>query len=286
MDIQFFKIKKDTEIGEQLLSVIKEAELCEEKADSFVKGQGGFAYLSDPQADFGGVAGIAFERTILDKKVWDALPLPDAEETYYVPRVNIREELLSVEEAAKYEGSKEVTVSKDEMTFEQVQFRFAREEAAKEAGVTLTTPSLERLGKRHKISRKTLNMLSMGAAPEMVIGHYPEEVQREVRLSLMEDKQIQDAMKDKRYKLVHHYEGDKRAVKIYREMISLPVVPMGMVNWMLDVDSKTHRCGLLDAGEYIYITSVEPVKLKEAEAVSEEEFHSVTHSTINPHETN
>lgn len=284
MNILYFKIKKETKIGKRLISVIKESEFCEEKADSFVKRQGGVAYLSDPQADFGGVAGIAFEHKIIDKKVWDELPLPDADETYYIPRVNIREELLKVEEAKKYEGNKKVTVSKDEMTFEQVQFRYSREEAAKEAGIILTTTSLERLGKRYGISRKMLNMLSMGVAPEMVIGHLSEDVQRDVRLSLIEDKQIQDAMKDKRYKLAHHYEGDNRAVKIYREMISLPVVPIGMINWILGVNSKTTRCGVLDAGEYIYISSIEPIKLTEVEAISEEEYISVTQSIINSHE--
>ena len=92
----------------------------------------------------------------------------------------------------------------------------------------------------------------------------------------MEDKQIQDAMKKRKFRLVHTYEGKKKAIEIYQEWMNLPVVPFGTVNAALGAKSDTHRCGLLDHDGWIYITSAVEIDNPELLLVSQTEFAAVT----------
>ena len=215
------------------------------------------------------------DNVIPDPNLWANFQIADNPKCY-VPNVRIKEELLESEKALQYEGVANKTVSKQEMSFEQVQFRFSREEAAQMAGVKLTTASLERLGKRHKIDRRKLNMLSMGVPVEAILPELSDDIKTDIRLSLMEDKQIQDAMKNRKFRLVHTYEGKKKAIEIYQEWMNLPVVPFGTVNAALGAKSDTHRCGLLDHDGWIYITSAVEIDNPDLLLVSQAEFAAVT----------
>ena len=254
MDIFFYKIKKETELGQKLSELLDEMVRVEHLADSLADTYGAKEYYMDPEQDAGGIVALEFpENHLPSSQKWNQIQIGDNPKCY-VPNVRIREELMESAKANAIEGSN-YHVSQLELPFEKVQFRFSREEAAQMAGVILTTPSLERIGKRNQIERRLLNMLSMGVPVEQVLPNATEELQTEIRLSLTEDKQIQDAMSGRMFKLVHSYEGPEEAIEIYKQWLDLPVVPFGTVNHLLGVKCDTHRCGILEEGEWMGVTS-------------------------------
>lgn len=276
MDIFYYKLKKESELGQKVSALLAEMIEVESKADDLADTYGAKEYFMDSNQDAGGMAAVVFPDDVTpDPNLWSNFQLAD-NPNCYAPNVRIREELMESEKALQMEGGSNVVVSKQEMPFEQVQFRFSREEAAKMAGVKLTTIPLERIGKRHQIDRRKLNMLSMGVPVETVLPDLPEDIKTDIRLSLTEDKQIQDAMKGRMFRLVHKYEGSKKAVAIYEDWMRLPVVPMGTVNALLGVKCDTHRCGMLEAGKWIYITSAVGIENDELTAVPEDEFNRLS----------
>lgn len=276
MTIYYYKIEKETELGTKLTRLLGDMNEAESKADDLADTYGAKEYYMDAVQDAGGIVAVEFpDHVIPDPKLWANFQIADNPKCY-VPNVRIREELMEAEKALQMEGGSNVVVSKQDMPFEQVQFKFSREEAAKMAGVTLTTVPLERLGKRHKIDRRKLNMLSMGVPVEIVLPELPEEIKTDIRLSQMEDNQIQNAMEGRKFRLVHTYEGNKKAVEIYQQWMNLPVVPSGTVNALLGVECDTHRCGLLDEDGYIYVTSAVEINNPALSAVSPEEYEAVT----------
>lgn len=276
MEIYYYKIEKETELGTKLTRLLGDMNEAESKADDLADTYGAKEYYMDAVQDAGGIVAVEFpDHVIPDPKLWANFQIADNPKCY-VPNVRIREELMEAEKALQMEGGSNVVVSKQDMPFEQVQFKFSREEAAKMAGVTLTTAPLERLGKRHKIDRRKLNMLSMGAPVEIVLPELPEEIKTDIRLSQMEDNQIQNAMEGRKFRLVHTYEGNKKAVEIYQQWMNLPVVPSGTVNALLGVECDTHRCGLLDEDGYIYVTSAVEINNPALSVVSPEEYEAVT----------
>lgn len=75
------------------------------------------------------------------------------------------------------------------------------------------------------------------------------------------------------FRMVTFVRGARKAVRTYMRMMALPVIPKGAVNALLGVKCGTARCGLMDCGEFIYITSPVPVDSPFVEAGSEEDFH-------------
>lgn len=276
MKIFYYKIEKETELGTKLARLLGDMNEAEAEADATADLYGAKEYYMDTVQDAGGIVAVEFpDNVIPDPRLWANFQIADNPKCY-VPNVRIREELMEAEKALQKVGVANKTVSKQDMPFEQVQFKFSREEAAKMAGVTLTTVPLERLGKRHKIDRRKLNMLSMGVPVETILPELPDDIKTDIRLSLMEDKQIQDAMKGRKFRLVHTYEGHKKAVEIYQRWMNLPVVPFGTVNALLGVECDTHRCGLLDEGGYIYVTSAVEINNPALSVVTPEEYEVVT----------
>lgn len=276
MNIFYYKIEKETELGTKLARLLGDMNEAESEADELADTYGAKEYYMDTVNDAGGIVAVEFpDNVIPDPKLWANFQIADNPKCY-VPNVRIREELMETEKALQMVGVANTMVSKQDMPFEQVQFKFSREEAAEIAGVTLTTVPLERLGKRHRIDRRKLNMLSMGVPVETVLPELPEEIKTDIRLSLMEDKQIQNAMKSRTFRLVHTYEGKKKAVEIYQQWMNLPVVPFGTVNAMLGVKSDTYRCGLLEEDGWVYVTSVEEITLPEMIAISKVEYDEVS----------
>lgn len=254
MDIFFYKIKKETELGQKLSELLDEMVRVEHLADSLADTYGAKEYYMDPEQDAGGIVALEFPKNHLpSSQKWNQIQIGDNPKCY-VPNVRIREELMESTKVDAIRGSN-YHVSQLEMPFEKVQFRFSREEAAQMAGVILTTPSLERIGKRNHIERRLLNMLSMGLPVEQVLPNATEELQTEIRLSVTEDKQIQDAMSGRMFRLVHTYEGPEEAIEIYKQWLDLPVVPFGTVNHLLGVKCDTHRCGITTNEEWVGVTS-------------------------------
>lgn len=271
METFYYKLDKGTTLGEKASLLLSQMEQAEIAADRLASKYGAKNYFVDAAQDAGGMVAVEFPKTrIVNKKIWAPTQIAD-NTSCYVPNVIIREELIESAKANEYKGSN-VVVSQQEMNFEQVQFRFSREQAAAMAKVKLTTPSLERLGKKYGIDRRRLNMLSLGVPIDNVLPELPAQDKIMFRLSLTEDKQIQNAMAGRKFKLVHSYEGDKEAIRIYREWMELPVVPSGTVNAILGVECDTHRCGLLDCGKYLYVTSAVKIDNPELTEGSKYEF--------------
>lgn len=273
METFFYKLSKSCELGQKAAALAAEMEHVETLAFLLAKKMGATDYFTDPNMDAGGLVGLQFKgKNMASDDNWSLVWLDD-EDDCYMPNVRIRTELIPAERAGEYKGSN-VMVSQQTMPFEQVQFKFSREEAADMAGIHLTTPSLERLGKRHKINRRKLNMLSLGVPVEKVLPDASEEQKREICKTQIEDKLIQDAMRGKQFRLVYTYEGKPKALEIFKEWNALPVIPEGTVNALLGVKCNTHRCGLLDCGDYIIVSSAVEIQNEEFTPSNVQEYEA------------
>lgn len=286
MDIYYYTLDKTSHLGEIVLMLLDEIRKCDEAADQLAAGLGAVAYLADSSADFGGIAAFEFTKhRILNPKVWEEVPMENTDHHYFLPRVQAREEWMEAAKAAEYEGSTTRVVTKTEVPFAAIQQLFSRDEAAELAGITLTTASLEALGKRFHLPRKELAMVAMGAQPEAALPEADEEVLRELRLSQQEDRQILKAMEHRMFRMVTTLSGNKEAIAIYKEMMELPSIPAGTVNKVLGCESNKYRCGILDGETGLFITSPTPLQREELKPSTAEAFHveqTIQKAKLNP----
>lgn len=286
MDIYYYTLDKRSHLGEIVLRLLDEIRRCDEDADQLAAGLGAVAYLADSSADFGGIAAFEFTKhRILNPKVWEEVPMENPDHRYFLPKVQAKEEWMEAAKAAEYEGCTNRVVTKTEVPFAAIQQLYSRDEAAELAGITLTTASLEALGKRFHLSRKDITMVSMGAQPEAVLPNAEEEVLRELRLSQQEDRQIMKAMKNRMFRLVTTLSGNKEAIAIYKEMMELPSIPAGTVNKVLGCESDKYRCGILDGETGLFITSPTPLQREDLKPTTAEAFHveqTIQKAKLNP----
>lgn len=258
MKIHYYKIPKKSTTGKSIIKLLDEISICDKKADDLAMEVGAYAYLADNQADFGGISAFQFpENHIINKTLWDEVPMDDTTEKYYIPKVKVTQKFIEAEKAEKYRNNPKAIISEIPVPFNQIMINFSREEAAIMAGIKLTTPPIERIGKKYGIHKKTLNMIATGIRVEEVFPEIPQDIARELRLSVMEDNEILYAMKDKLFLHISLLEGAQSAIKIYNKMQSLPAIPNGTINSLLGVKNNQYRCGILDYGTYIQITSPE-----------------------------
>lgn len=275
MEIHYHKILKDSATGKSVAKLLDEISVCDKKADKLAMEVGACAYLADNQADYGGIAAFQFPEThIINKTLWDEVLIDDTKEKYYIPKAKITQKFIEAEKAEEYRNNPKAVISRIPIPFNQIMINFSREEAAIMAGVKLTTPPIEKIGKKHGISRKILNMIAAGIRIEEVCPDIPEDIARDLRLSVTEDNEILSAMKDKRFVHLSLLEGPQYAINIYRKMQDLPAIPNGTVNSLLGVKSSQYRCGILDCGTYIQITSPEPLNGADMLPSDEMEFQA------------
>lgn len=243
-----------------------------EAAEELAVKSGAVAYLMNDSVDAGGVLALQFPKNrILLDHLWEKTDHDG--ETYYSPKVGIKTDIMLKSDALEYvKKNPYAKVGEEELTFEAVRGSFSREEAAALAEVELTTPSLEGLGRIHRIAKKDLRMISLGAQIDAVLPDASEEIRDAVRLTMKEDRQISETLEDKPFALVRILSGHAKAIQVYEEWEALPCVPEGAVNCFLKCKSQTHRCGLMEHGSYIYVTSMVEIDNPELETSSQEEF--------------
>ena len=273
-----YKTGATTELGAKLEALLVRIEEADKAADELAREVGATEYYPATEADYGGIAGFVFPKNKLINKVnWVGVQVGDSpDDMAYTPNVTTHTIAVSTDEAAQYEDK--AIVGKTEYDFAQVSYLFSREEAAAMAGITLTTPPLDRLGQRYGIDRKVVNMLSMGAPAHIVLQGFDSEVINACTHSQQEDKAITDAMSSAKFRTVMTLKGSDRANQVFLRMLSLPVVPQGTLNSLIGVEDNQFRAGIMSVDETIYIISPKPSADLSLKAIDEAEWQAANES--------
>lgn len=267
----YYKIAKDTELGRRLKEVSEEADKVCEQAERFAKSIGAVSYLISPEADFGGAIAFEFPKNkLVDKTCFDSIRVDGT--TYYIPRVEIIESVLPSEEAVKFRKRKRCIVSESEFPYQLVAGKIPCEQAAKMAGVELTSQPIGLYRKKYGLSEMQIKNLGNGIPARMVAPELDEEACLSIDRSMDESRWIAERMSGSKFRIVREVSGTERAVSLYMQIHQLEVVPKGTVNRLLSVDNPEHRCGISCMGDMIYVTSAVEINNDLLTAVSEEEF--------------
>lgn len=273
-----YKTGATTELGAKLLALLVRIEEADTAADELAREVGATEYYPATEADYGGIAGFVFPKNkLINKTNWTGVQVGDSpDDMAYTPNVTTHTIAVTTDEAAQYEDK--AIVGKTEYDFAQVSYLFSREEAAAMAGVTLTTPPLDRLGQRYGIERKVVNMLSMGAPAHIVLQGFDSEVINACTHSQQEDKAITDAFADTKFRTVMTVKGSDRANQVFLRMLALPVVPQGTLNSLIGIEDSQFRAGIMRVDDTIYIISPQPSADLSLTAIDEAEWQAANES--------
>lgn len=273
-----YKTGATTELGAKLAALLVRIEEADTAADELAREVGATEYYPATEADYGGIAGFVFPKNkLINKTNWVGVQVGDSpDDMAYTPNVTTHTIAVSTDEAAQYEDK--AIVGKTEYDFAQVSYLFSREEAAAMAGITLTTPPLDRLGQRYGLERKVVNMLSMGAPAHIVLQGFDSEVINACTHSQQEDIAITDAMASTKFRTVMTVKGSDRAVQVFLRMLSLPVVPQGTLNSMIGIEDSQFRAGIMNVDDTIYIISPQPSADLSLTGIDEAEWQAANES--------
>ena len=273
-----YKTGATTELGAKLAALLVRIEEADTAADELAREVGATEYYPATEADYGGIAGFVFPKNkLINKANWVGVQVGDSpDDMAYTPNVTTHTIAVTTDEAAQYEDK--AIVGKTEYDFAQVSYLFSREEAAAMAGVTLTTPPLDRLGQRYGIERKVVNMLSMGAPAHIVLQGFDSEVINACTHSQQEDKAITDAFADTKFRTVMTVKGSDRANQVFLRMLALPVVPQGTLNSLIGIEDSQFRAGIMNVDDTIYIISPQPSADLSLTAIDEAEWQAANES--------
>ena len=273
-----YKTGATTELGAKLAALLVRIEEADTAADELAREVGATEYYPATEADYGGIAGFVFPKNkLINKANWIGVQVGDSpDDMAYTPNVTTHTIAVSTDEAAQYEDK--AIVGKTEYDFAQVSYLFSREEAAAMAGITLTTPPLDRLGQRYGLERKVVNMLSMGAPAHIVLQGFDSEVINACTHSQQEDKAITDAMASTKFRTVMTVKGSDRAVQVFLRMLALPVVPQGTLNSLIGIEDSQFRAGIMNVDDTIYIISPQPSADLSLTAIDEAEWQAANES--------
>ena len=273
-----YKTGATTELGAKLAALLVRIEEADTAADELAREVGATEYYPATEADYGGIAGFVFPKNkLINKANWVGVQVSDSpDDMAYTPNVTTHTIAVTTDEAAQYEDK--AIVGKTEYDFAQVSYLFSREEAAAMAGVTLTTPPLDRLGQRYGIERKVVNMLSMGAPAHIVLQGFDSEVINACTHSQQEDKAITDAFADTKFRTVMTVKGSDRANQVFLRMLALPVVPQGTLNSLIGIEDSQFRAGIMNVDDTIYIISPQPSADLSLKAIDEAEWQAANES--------
>lgn len=273
-----YKTGATTELGAKLAALLVRIEEADTAADELAREVGATEYYPATEADYGGIAGFVFPKNkLINKTNWTGVQVGDTpDDMAYTPNVTTTTIAVPTAEAAQYEDK--AIVGKTEYDFAQVSYLFSREEAAAMAGITLTTPPLDRLGQRYGLERKVVNMLSMGAPAHIVLQGFDSEVINACTHSQQEDKAITDAMDSTKFRTVMTLKGSDRANQVFLRMLALPVVPQGTLNSLIGIEDSQFRAGIMRVDDTIYIISPQPSADLSLTAIDETEWQAANES--------
>ena len=273
-----YKTGATTELGAKLAALLVRIEEADTAADELAREVGATEYYPATEADYGGIAGFVFPKNkLINKANWVGVQVGDSpDDMAYTPNVTTHTIAVTTDEASQYEDK--AIVSKTEYDFAQVSYLFSREEAAAMAGITLTTPPLDRLGQRYGLERKVVNMLSMGAPAHIVLQGFDSEVINACTHSQQEDKAITDAMASTKFRTVMTVKGSERANQVFLRMLALPVVPQGTLNSLIGIEDSKFRAGIMRVDDTIYIISPQPSADLSLKAIDEAEWQAANES--------
>jgi hypothetical protein len=268
----FYKIKKDTPIGLRVCNLFNKIEACHEAAEKTAKKIGAIAYLPDVNSDYGGISAIEFPENKKPGPEWERLPETDElKGSFYVPAIEVRTFTVPKEVISKYKFKNNYIISEKEFNFNEVKIHFSREEAASMAGIALITQPLERLAKKYGLSKQEVSMLMAGIPAYNVLKGQPNEVVAACLGSQKEDAEIEKKLSEKKFKCIQEIKGGPKALKIYNEISSLPVIPQGTFDHVLGIENSNQRPGITRGKDFFYCVTAK--EIKGCEHISEKEWN-------------
>lgn len=271
--MKFYRLSYATDIGKKLDKMMREALECDRLAHDFAEKCGATSYIPAVGYDAGGIAALGLAED--SRRKWGgAVELVVSEEyvNLYEPKVEVKEELMLSESALEFAKQSKTIVSQTELDFALVSPMLSRGEAAKMAGMELKERSMESFLKSLSPDKDSLSRIKGGKPLEEVFPDASPSMLKEMKRIMAEDALISAALSGKKFRRVYFLSGSRKAVRLYKDLFFLPVVPGGSFASLLQLEGKTTRPAIMPKDEYFYIKTSFKSELAYLEEVEEEEW--------------
>lgn len=275
----FYRISTDTLVGDKLKKLINEAAVVEQAAHNLAESVGAVGWSPDQFNDYGGISVFEFpDNACPDKRTYTLVKSENGID-WYVPRVEVTTEPKQIDIALGLKDNFGYIVSGVDKTFRQVAMMLSREELVKLSGIELHGHPLEWFVREKLITKEELMRLETGESPEAVIITEDQSLMVQLHTTLFEARMLASALEPLRFRMVSHVKGSRKAVQLYKQMQSLPVIPCGMLNSILGIVGKEYQAGIAFVDGFVYIHCHEKLSTVGVQPVSNEEFFSVVNAT-------
>lgn len=277
----FYRIKTDTPIGKKLKKLMVEVSKVELAAHNLAESVGAVSWGPDVFNDYGGISVFEFKNNVCPDKRMYTLVKSENGIDWYAPRIEVNTEPKLTEVALGLKGHYGYIVSDVEKTFRQVSMKFSREEQVKLSGIELHGHPLEWFVREKLITKEEQIRLEMGESPESVIITEDQSLMEQLHTTLSETRMLVSALDQLRFRMVSHVKGNRKAVQLYKQMYSLPVIPCGTLNSIIGIVDKEYQAGIAFVDDFVYVRCHEKLINVFVQPVSGEEFSSVMNAIIN-----
>lgn len=225
----YYRADVDSALGKCISRYYKEVARVEERSARLVKSSGAVDGIPDITNEAGGLCGFIFKNCVLPEELWETDSFDDGTKVHY-PKVSVSTDVIFADENIK-PGSRayltdkdtgkkigEAILSKDVFPFNKVRNFITFANAAKMAGIDV----------RHKDAHVVVIRSRKGEDIDPVI---VKEAEEDVRM-------VETAMASKRFFLRTLVFGKDKPVMLYRNMMALPVIPVGTLGKVLMMDME------------------------------------------------
>lgn len=238
-----------TEKGKEITKVLEAGVNADKQVYRLLEEIGADGCIPGVWTDFGGISALTFKQTP-DDRLFRKMNETSADgQTLYEPRVRVQQQVVLWNDMQEVDGEN-IVKAKTPITGKQAIAIFGRKKMAELMNIPAKyldpVDALELLGftaeevKRYINKETTLDDLFkkrlFASKRDKSLRDFAKKGEEEINALL-------EAVKDKTYGCYTNVIGDPQAIKIYKEIESLPVVPQGTLNFMCGVPDDRARIG-------------------------------------------
>lgn len=254
--MNYYKITCGSPTEEKAKSILSDASECESVAEALAKKCGALSYMPSIDADFGGISAFEFDK--FSRKRWGgAVELIKTEDgvSWFAPKVEVKEKIMLSDKAEELASLSYVLVTKTVLPFALVAPMLTRKEVAEMAGIVLKEKSVEQLLRELKADTTSFARLRAGLSIDAVFPEADPALLSELERSQEEDKHLCATLSEATFRRVYSLSGNHRAIRLYKDMFSLPIVPRGTLSAVLQLEHCSHVPGIAEWEGSIYVKS-------------------------------
>lgn len=234
----YYRVPDSTTTGQKLSKLYLDILEVENAAEHLAKEQGAVAWSPSNHADFGGISLLEFGNGRNPDKGLYEFAKEEKGHKWYEPKVDLEEFIYPSDVAIGLKISRNVLVRDKEMPFSSVSHRFSRAEAAQMAGIEIGFRTKEEL-------------------PAL-------------------DEEIAKALNEVTFRQVIRFTGRRKSVSLYRKMMALPTIPLGLSNAIMEVGNEEYRIGLFRVADATCVVASSESRAEGTEEIDEELFRKLT----------